>query len=88
MRVILLALSISMLAACSTNSSRPSEPIIEHNLIVKKIPSELLEIPAAPVAANINGSQKDIGLWIIESEKRTKLLENQIRKIKEYNDGQ
>ena len=84
----IIIFSVLLLSACSHNQTRPPEPPVEHSLIAKKIPSELLEIPPAPSPADVNGSQKDVGLWIVESEKRTKQLENQLRRIKEYSDGQ
>ena len=87
MKSLLLIISLLMVSACSNTKTKPEEPYIEHSLVAKKIPSELLEMPAPVAAPNLDGTQKDIGLWIIESEKRTRTLENQIKKIKEYNDG-
>lgn len=75
------------LTACSTQ--QVNEPIISHQVINKTIPSELLEIPTAPPAPDLtNATQKDVSLWLLESEKRVKQLENQIRKIKQYNQGE
>ena len=85
MRVFLIALLSSFLVACSTTQPR-EEPPVEHQLVAKKIPSELLEIPSYPSAPDLTGTQKDVAVWIIENEKRVKQLEEQLKKIKTYNE--
>ena len=85
MRVLLIALLASFLAACETTHPR-EEPPVEHKLVSKKIPSELLEIPSYPTAPDLSGTQKDIAVWVIENEKRVKQLEEQLKKIKTYNE--
>ncbi len=87
MKLLIVFLSSFILTACCF----PSKPnngenvVISHQYTSKKIPSELLEIPEVVPLPNINGTQKDISLWIIENEKRTRVMENQLIKIKEYN---
>ena len=88
MKTTILSLIIAIvLTGCSLDQfCKKDDPVISHQISYKKIPPELLEIPemtSSPTGAN---SQKDVSLWLIENEKRTKSLENQLQKIKEYND--
>jgi len=85
MKIVLIALVSLFLTACEHNRPR-EEPPVEHQLVSKKIPSELLEIPSYPTAPDLSGTQKDVAVWIIENEKRVKQLESQLKKIKEYNE--
>jgi len=87
MKKLLICLSVVFISACTCNPEKPSEPTTTHELITKKIPSELLVIPSAPQSPNLDGTQKDISLWLLENEKRVKQLENQIDKIRQYNEG-
>lgn len=87
MKAIIAAIIASFsLAACGNFSEKPCDPVVEHELTYKKIPSELLGVPNSiqpPVEAT---SQKEVAVWIIENERRTRALEDQLQKIKEYND--
>lgn len=85
MKFVFIALIASLLVACETTPLR-EEPQVEHKLVSKKIPSELLEIPSYPTAPDLTGTQKDIAVWVIENEKRVKQLESQLKKIKDYNE--
>ncbi len=85
MKLVFIALIASLLAACETTHPR-EEPPVEHKLVSKKIPSELLEIPSYPTSPDLTGTQKDIAVWVIENEKRVKQLESQLKKIKDYNE--
>lgn len=77
-----LAIIFSVLvSACATTEEKI---ITSHELVYKKVPSELLEIAPAPDLPNLDGTQKDVSIWLVESEKRVKTLESQIQKIKEY----
>lgn len=80
-QIIPMILCLGVAACCPP--VKPDDPT-SHELISKKIPPELLEIPAPVATPDLNGSQKDVALWLIENEKRTKSLENQLGKIKEY----
>lgn len=84
MRFVLIFAVAALLSACETTNPR-QEPVVEHKLVAKKIPSELLEIPAYPTSPDLNGTQKDVAVWIVENEKRVKQLETQLKKIKDYN---
>ena len=84
MKIILILCCMLTLAACDPMCPTKPEDETSHQLVTKKIPPELLDIPASPAGPDLEGSQKDIALWIIENEKRTQALENQIIKIKEY----
>lgn len=87
MRVLVLAILASVsLSGCVHFGEKPCDPIVKHELTYKKIPAELLSVPESiqpPVDA---ASQKDVAAWIVENEKRTRGLEGQLKKIKEYND--
>lgn len=83
----ILQLSLLMTACYfPTRPEMPDAPIVVHQFITKKIPTELLDIPDVPTAPNLDGTQKGVALWLIENEKRIKVLENQINKIKDYNE--
>lgn len=84
MRTLIL-ISCCFLSACCSYETKPNDPIISHEIHIKKIPEELLIIPPKVQKPNLNGTQKDIALWLIEKEKRTNLLENQLQKIKDFN---
>ena len=87
MKAVLVAILASFsLTACVHFGEKPCDPAVQHELTYKKIPSEFLSVPESiqpPVDA---ASQKDVAAWIIENEKRTRALEGQLKKIKEYND--
>lgn len=85
MKLFVIALTSLSLSACCIPTKPDEDPAISHQFVSKKIPSELLEVPEPVSMPNINGTQKDVSLWIIENEKRTRTLEAQLQKIKEYN---
>lgn len=78
---VILPLFVS---ACSLNPTK--EVVTEYKYVTKKVPTELLEIPENIPAFDVNKSQKDLSVWLIENEKRVTTLENQLKKIKEYQD--
>lgn len=84
MRSLLILPIFAVIAGCC-QPTKPDENVVQHDLIAKKIPSELLVIPAPVQSPDLNGTQKDVALWIIEVEKRTRTIENQLKQIKEYN---
>ena len=80
------------LSACSAMQTKPTTPVrepdvvVSHKLVAKKIPGELLEIPEYPDNPSADATQKDISIWLLENEKRTRTLEGQLKAIKELND--
>ena len=85
MKLILIALTSLSLSACYVPTKPDEDLTISHQFVTKRIPSELIEVPEPVPQPNLGGTQKDISLWIIENEKRTRTLETQLQKIKEYN---
>lgn len=84
MKNFAIIFSAFCVTACCQNV-RPDEPITSHEVVKLKVPGEFLDIPPAPAALDLSGSQKDVALWLIENEKRLKTLETQILKIRQFN---
>jgi hypothetical protein len=83
---IWIAIFCVFLAAC--NPIRPCEeqPVAtKYKYIVTEIPETMLVVPA-----NVNpidtktATDKDAAKWMIESEKRSKIIEQQLKAIKQY----
>lgn len=85
MKVFLVCLASFSLSACCIPTKPDDVDNVSHQFISKKIPSELLDIPEPIAQPNLEGSQKDVAIWLIENEKRTRSLETKLQKIKEYN---
>ena len=82
----LIILSCLFLVAC--NPIRPCEeqPIVtKYKYIVTEIPDTMLVIPANvnPIDTKV-ATDKDAAKWMIESEKRTKVIEQQLKAIRQY----
>ena len=87
MKSLMFAIAtIISISGCSHLDEKPCDPVVKHELSYKKIPSELLSVPESIQPPIDAASQKDVAAWIIENEKRTRALESQLVKIKEYND--
>jgi hypothetical protein len=84
MKKILAIIPMLLLTACAT--TKECQPTVEYKTVTRKVPEALLVIPEYPADPNLNGTQKDIALWIIQNEKRSQQMENQIKQIKEFND--
>lgn len=85
MKVFLICLTSLSLSACCIPTRPDDTDNVSHQFVSKKIPSELLDIPEPITQPNLEGSQKDVAIWLIENEKRTRSLETKLQKIKEYN---
>ncbi len=84
--ILVCLLAVFSLSACVHFGERPCDPVVIHELTYKKIPSELLSVPDSIQPPIDAVSQKDVAIWLIENEKRTRTLEAQLKSIKEYND--
>lgn len=85
MKMFLICLTSLSLSACCIPIRPDDNDTVLHQFVSKKIPSELLDIPEPIAQPNLEGSQKDVAIWLIENEKRTRSLETKLQKIKEYN---
>lgn len=85
MKIFLICLTSLSLSACCIPPRPDDNDNTSHQFVSKKIPSELLDIPEPIAQPNLEGSQKDVAIWLIENEKRTRSLETKLQKIKEYN---
>lgn len=65
----------------------PKPPVIETKIVKVKVPEEFLNVP--PYGKKVDtetSSQKEISGWILDTEERMYILEQQLKKIREYND--
>ena len=73
------------LSGCSLLPSRP--PIIDTKIVKVKVPEEFLNVP--PYGKKVDAetsTQKEVSQWILDTEERMYILEQQLNKIREYND--
>jgi hypothetical protein len=79
-----------MLSACSTLG--PQEPgvppiVVKDHYITREIPDEHLTIPEQAPSIDVkNATQKDVAIWVTNTEKRMKDLETKLIKIKQIQD--
>lgn len=91
---ILALIPFIFLTGCSTVCTDycakhgAADIVVKTEYVVRKAPDTLFDIP--PYAKKINSitaTQKDVAEWIIESEGRTQILENNIRSLKAFQDA-
>lgn len=74
-----------MLYGCG--SFQQKQPIIDTKIVKVKVPEEFLNIPPYGKKVDVSTStQKEISGWILDTEERMYILEQQLKKIREYNE--
>lgn len=86
---IILTFTITfLLFGCGTMNgpmgSLKENVIIKTEYVSRKAPSELFEIPLYPRRLNSTATQKDVATWLVESEGRIEILENNIKALKKF----
>lgn len=89
---IILTFTITFfLFGCSTMSgpmgSSKENVVIKTEYVSRKAPNDLFEIPLYPRRLNSTATQKDVASWLVESEGRIEILENNIRALKKFQDA-
>ena len=80
--LIVIALFVS---ACTSNAPK-TEVVVEYQYVKTKVPTAFLDIPPYPPALTPTSmTQKDVAEWLLLNEQRTRLLEDNILKIREFN---
>lgn len=91
MKKILITLALLLsLSGCDFLNVRPTPcppPVVENHYVKQTIPSDHLAIPPQTAKIDLKTStQKDVARWILDNEKRTTTLEDQIKAIKKLQD--
>jgi len=86
MKSYLLALTFTLLlVGCQSMPAKDSPIFVKYKYIVMSVPDDLLEIP--PPTYKIDPAtvtDRDTGVWMVDSERRAIELEKKLRKIREY----
>ena len=90
MKTIFIIFICFVLVGCnSTPKKEPPTQIIKYKYVAYRIPPEILTIPAPVNRIDIKkATDKDVGLWIIDSERRTIEIEKRLKVIKSLQDKQ
>jgi uncharacterized protein YceK len=91
MRSLLIALVLGfMIAGCSTTETLCKEKpqVVKYKYIVNQVPAKLLEVPAPMYKLDLStATDKDVALWMIDSEKRAIEIEQKLIQVKTYQDA-
>jgi len=90
MKTILTILSCLILVGCGSSPKAP-EPtqVIKYKYVVYSVPNELLAIPSQVKKLDpLKATDKDVGLWILDSEKRSFEMEKKLKAIKSLQEKQ
>jgi hypothetical protein len=92
MNKLLTCMLVVMLSGCSLFTTKPSVErveVIRYKYVVKTLPPQLLTIPArVPMIDVQTATDRDLANWIVVSEQRSLLLEQNIGSIKALYDKQ
>ena len=86
MKTYLLALTFTLLLmGCEAMPTRDGPLFVKYKYVVITVPDELLEIPAPTYKIDPSvATDKDAGVWLVDSERRALELEKRLKQIKAY----
>lgn len=74
-----------LLVGCEAMPTRDGPLFVKYKYVVISIPEELLEIPPPVYKIDPNTTtDRETGVWMIDSERRAIELEKRLKRIKEY----
>jgi hypothetical protein len=75
-----------MLAGCQFIRPDVDQPVaVKYKYVVTEIPQTMLVIPEQTRNIDVNtATDKDAAKWIIESENRARIIEKQLKAIRDY----
>ena len=82
----ILLFSVLLLAGCQLCPTQP-EPsvVVKTEYIVRQAPDDMYALPPQVTTLDVNNAtQKDIAIWITDSESRTNTLETMIKALQIY----
>lgn len=83
MKSLLIVPFCLVLGACQVCPEKPA--VIEYRYVVRSAPADLYIIPPYPLLEiTPTTQQSDVAEWILEMEERTRSLENQLVRLKEF----
>lgn len=85
MKALLATLCLTLaLVGCDTMPKRDAEVLIKYKYIVNTIPEELLAVPPQVTPIDLKAAtDKDVGAWMLDSEKRSLTIEGMLKAIRE-----
>lgn len=88
MRLIALLTIALLISGCNTCPVQPDQPVaVKYKYVVTEIPAEILEIPEPMYTIDpVNSSDKDAATWIVDSERRARLIEDRLKAVKKFQD--
>jgi uncharacterized protein YcfL len=90
MKTLLSIFSCLILVGCGSTPKAP-EPtqVIKFKYVMYSIPNELLSIPSQVTRLDpLKATDKDVSLWILDSEKRSIEMEKKLKTIKRLQEKQ
>lgn len=83
MKSLIIASLCLVLSACQICPEKPA--IVEYRYVTKSAPAELYNIPAYPQLDITDSTQQsDVAAWILDLESRSRELENQILRLRDF----
>jgi hypothetical protein len=89
MKKLLIAFMALSLSGCAHFLCKEPDQIVKYKYIVTTVPDDLLTIPAPIYKIDpTKATDKETGLWMIDSERRAIEIEKKLKQIKELQDKQ
>ena len=87
MKQLLIVLFALLVTGCATTCEPELQTVTKLERIVVKPPIELLTIPPYNMPIDVDfATQRSVADWILQSERRTEQLEDQLKAIKKFYD--
>lgn len=90
MKKLLILTLILLLTGCSTFPTVQPEAsvVVKYKYVVTEIPAELMSVPDPMYQLNLEtATDKDAATWLVDSERRAKIIEERLKSIKLYQDN-
>lgn len=86
MKPLILAICL-LLAGCTSMQTRDGPLFVQYKYVFVTIPDDMLEVPEPVYKLNPEtATDRDAGVWMLDSERRALELEKKLKRIKAYQD--